>query len=125
MQIPKEGSGRHQIFMNFVESGSMDVDEFEEKYGLLGVNKKSRLNSEFADLRKMGVLLKIGKYYQANADIHQFVTKIDPMVEPRTPKKFVELNSKYFLPKVSPRGQEIRSIHFINLGASIVEPNRF
>jgi len=102
-----------------------NVDEFIEKYGLLGVKTKGRLNSEFSDLRKMGVLLKTADGYQANVDVNEFVAKSDPLVQPRTPREFKEISSKHLLPKISPRGQELRSMQFINLGASIVEPNRF
>ena len=125
MQIPKEGTRRHQIFMNFVEHGSMNVDEFIEKFGLLGIKTKGRLNSEFHDLRNMGVLLKHGDGYSANADIYTFVQKNKPVVKSRTPKPFTQISSKYLLPTVSPRGQSLREMNFINLGASIVEPNRF
>ena len=47
------------------------------------------------------------------------------LVRPRTPPEFVELQQKYLPPLVSPRGQPLREISFIGLGASIVEPNRF
>jgi len=39
MQIPKEGSRRHKIFMLFVEHGSMSLHEFHEKFGLLGIKQ--------------------------------------------------------------------------------------
>lgn len=47
------------------------------------------------------------------------------LVQPRTPPEFVELQRKYLPPLLSPRGQPLREISFIGLGASIVEPNRF
>jgi hypothetical protein len=40
-------------------------------------------------------------------------------VEPRTAKPFRPMDTKHYLPKVSPRGQEIREIAYIGMGRHV------
>ena len=125
MKIPRKGTRRHQILMNFVEAGQMNATEFEQKYGLLGLGSRASLCGELSGLRLAGLLLRSGDSYISNVDIELPYLEKPNVVEPRTVKPFEEINSKYLLPKVSPRGQEIREISFIGLGASIATPNYY
>lgn len=125
MRMPKIGSRRHNMVMHFVESGPMTADEFIEKHTMMGIDTMRKFNNELSELRVSGLLTRSGNVYTANIKVWEPTCKDGELVQPRTVKPFTELNAKYFVPTVSPRGQELRKIAFIGLGASIVEPNRF
>ena len=111
--------------MNFVKSGSMTMNQFIDEYTLMGLPDESSLKGEFAYLRMTGVLVLTRNRYRANVDLSEFPEVEQDVVPSRTPKEFTELAGKYMLPKVSPRGQKIREISFIGLGATLAAPHYF
>ena len=125
MRMPKVGSRRHTMVMHFVKSGPMTCEEFIEKHTMMGISSMRKFRNELSELRISGLLTRLNDVFTANITVWEPTCKDGEIVQPRTAKPFTELNAKYLVPTVSPRGQELRKITFIGLGASIAEPNRY
>lgn len=128
MKMPKEGSRRNKIVSHFIESGAMTLEEFISEFGMMGFVSIREFKNEMSALCCALILNRSGYVYSA-CPSHPYIKKSEPyrgvMVEPRTPGEFMEISAKYMTPTVSPRGQLLREITFIGLGASIVEPSRY
>jgi hypothetical protein len=120
IDIPKEGTKRYQICLNFIRSQHMTLGSYIEEYGLMGFGKAHGLRSEIDHLVKEKCLRVIGDKYMPTVGLMTSV-KIDgsTYVEPRTAKPFRPMDTKHYLPRVSPRGQEIREITYIGMGRNV------
>lgn len=120
INIPKEGTKRYQICINFIRSGHMTIGSYIEEYGLMGFGKAYGLRAEFDYLVKNKCLRVVADKYMPTVGLMTSV-KIDGSiyVEPRTAKLFRPMDTKHYLPKVSPRGQELRQITYIGMGRNV------
>lgn len=120
IEIPKEGTKRYQICINFIRSGQMSLGSYIEEYGLMGFGKAYGLRAEFDHLIKNKCLRLVADKYMPTAGLITSV-KMDgsDYVEPRTAKPFRPMDSKHYLPKISPRGQELRQISYIGMGKNV------
>lgn len=119
-EIPKEGTKRYKICINFIRSGHMTIGSYIEEYGLMGFGKAYGLRAEFDYLVKNKCLRVVADKYMPTVGLMTSV-KIDGSiyVEPRTAKPFRPMDTKHYLPKVSPRGQELRQITYIGMGRNV------
>lgn len=128
MKMPKIGSRRHKIVTHFIDAGEMTINEYISKFGMMGFTNMRDFKNELSALCCSLIINRNGYVYSA-FPIQQLIKKQGPyigvMVKPRTPSEFMEISAKYMTPTVSPRGQPMREITLIGLGASIVEPKRF
>lgn len=120
IDIPKEGTKRYQICINFIRSGHMTLGSYIEEYGLMGFGKAHGLRAEIEHLVKEKCLRVVVDKYMPTVGLMTSV-KIDGSiyVEPRTAKPFRPMDTKHYLPRVSPRGQEIREITYIGMGRNV------
>jgi hypothetical protein len=107
----------------FANSGIMTVHSVVEEYGLFGFKDKKRVSSELNYLCTTGCLKKLKDAFMPTYELRLAVQSFDKpaMVQPREATPFRELSNKFMLPKVSPRGEPLREISYIGLGASIAE----
>ena len=123
MDLPKTGSRRYQICVAFANSGMMTLHSLVEEHGLFGFRDKKRLSSEMNYLCTTGCIKKLTDAYIPTYELRLAVQSFDKpgLVKSREPVPFKELSDKFMLPKVSPRGEPLRDISYIGLGASIAE----
>ena len=123
MDLPKKDSRRYQICVAFANSGTMTLHSLVEEHGLFGFRDKQRLSSEMNHLCTTGCIKKLREAYMPTYELRLAVQSFDKpgLVKPREAVPFRELSDKFMLPKVSPRGEPLRDISYIGLGASIAE----
>jgi len=123
MDLPKKDSRRYQICVAFANSGMMTLHSLVEEHGLFGFRDKQRLSSEMNHLCTTGCIKKLTDAYMPTYELRLAVQSFDKpgLVKSREPVPFKELSDKFMLPKVSPRGELLRDISYIGLGASIAE----
>ena len=123
MDLPKTGSRRYQICVAFANSGTMTLHSLIEEHGLFGFRDNKRLSSELNYLCTTGCIKKLREAYMPTYELRLAVQSFDKpaLVKPREAVPFQELSEKFMLPKVSPRGEPLRDISYIGLGASIAD----
>jgi len=124
-ELPKEGTKRWRICMNFLKNHPLSPEQFVESYGMMNAPTLSNLRCEFDELVREGLLKEFKGSYSPSGLLKTGI-KIEGVeyVKPREPKPFTPLSSKYFLPKVSPRGQVLRDFCHIGLSNGAKEETR-
>jgi hypothetical protein len=115
-ELPKEGTKRWRICMYFLKDYPLNTEQFAENYGMMNAPTLSNLRCEFDELVREGLLKEFKGSYSPSGKLKEGI-KLEGVdyVKPREPKPFTPLSSKYFLPKVSPRGQVLRDFCHIGL----------
>jgi len=120
IELPKKGTKRYQMCVNFIRSGYMTLGSYIEEYGLMGFSKPYGLRAEFDELIKKQCLRYFNERYSPTVALLSTLKMDDYVyVEPRIPPPFKPMESKHYLPKVSPRGDEIRQISYIGMGKHV------
>jgi len=116
-ELPKEGTKRWKICMYFLKDYPLNTEQFAENYGMMNAPTLANLRCDFDELVREGLLKEFKGSYSPSSKLKEGI-KIEGVeyVKPREPKPFTPLSSKYFLPKVSPRGQQLR--YFCHIGLS-------
>ena len=120
IDLPKENTRIYKICTNFLKSGLITMEDYIEKYGLTGNVNEHRLMSEVNDLISGGCLRNVGNKYMPTMLLANSI-KMEGVeyVQPKTAKPFRPMDSQHHLPKLSPRGQEIRNVSFIRMGSNV------
>ena len=115
-ELPKEGTKRWRICMYFLKDYPLNAEQFAENYGMMNAPTLANLRCEFDELVREGLLKEFKGSYSPSSKLKEGI-KLEGVdyVKPREPKPFTPLSSKYFLPKVSPRGQPLRDFCHIGL----------
>ncbi len=115
-ELPKEGTKRWRICMNFIKNHPLSPEQFVESYGMMNAPTLSNLRCEFDELVREGLLKEFKGSYSPSSKLKEGI-KIEGVeyVKPREPKPFEPMKAKHYLPKVSPRGQKLREFCHIGL----------
>jgi hypothetical protein len=115
-ELPKEGTKRWKICMYFLKDYPLNAEQFAENYGMMNAPTLANLRCDFDELVREGLLKEFKGSYSPSSRLKTGI-KLEGVdyVKPREPKPFTPLSSKYFLPKVSPRGQPLRDFCHIGL----------
>jgi hypothetical protein len=115
-ELPKEGTKRYKICMNFLKNHPLNPEQFVENYGMMNAPTLANLRCEFDELVREGLLKEFKGSYSPSALLKTGI-KIEGVeyVKPREPKPFTPMSPKHYLPKVSPRGQVLRDFCHIGL----------
>jgi hypothetical protein len=102
--------------MYFLKDYPLNAEQFAENYGMMNAPTLANLRCEFDELVREGLLKEFKGSYSPSSRLKTGI-KLEGVdyVKPREPKPFTPLSSKYFLPKVSPRGQKLREFCHIGL----------
>jgi hypothetical protein len=115
-ELPKSGTKRWRICMYFLKDYPLNPEQFAENYGMMNAPTLANLRCDFDELVREGLLKEFKGSYSPSSRLKTGI-KLEGVdyVKPREPKPFTPLSSKYFLPKVSPRGQVLRDFCHIGL----------
>lgn len=115
-EIPKEHTRKYQICINFLKNYPLNTEQYIEEYGMMTFQYPANMRCEFDDMCKEGLLRKYNGSYSPSPRLKNAL-KLDEVeyVKHREPKPFTPLSPKYYLPKVSPRGQPLREFCHIGL----------
>jgi hypothetical protein len=115
-ELPKEGTKRWKICMYFLKDYPLTPEQFIEAYGMMNCPFISNLRCELDDLVREGLLKEFKGSYSPSARLKNGI-KVEGVdyVKPREPKPFTPMSPKHYLPRVSPRGQQLREFCHIGL----------
>jgi hypothetical protein len=102
--------------MYFLKDYPLNTEQFVENFGMMNAPTLANLRCEFDELVREGLLKEFKGSYSPSSRLKTGI-KLEGVdyVKPREPKPFTPLSSKYFLPRVSPRGQQLRDFCHIGL----------
>jgi hypothetical protein len=100
-ELPKEGTKRYKICMNFLKNHPLSPEQFVEAYGMMNAPTLANLRCEFDELVREGLLKEFKGSYSPSGKLKQGI-KIEGVeyVKPREPKPFTPMSPKHYLPKV-------------------------
>lgn len=111
---------RDRILEVFHKHGGMTADSLLTNFGLFGCTRSYELRSELQTLVNYQQLRKIGNVYFP-AGKSEKMAKVMEIVPPKYQPEFKQLNT--FLPKISPRGQQIENRTFYTCTSRLAEKN--
>lgn len=112
---------RERILEVFHKHGGMTADALLTNFGLFGCTRSYELRSELQTLVNYGKLRQIGNVYFPTGKPFK-EAKVMDIVPPKYQPPFKQLNT--FLPKVSPRGQQIENRTFYTCTSNIKDTGK-
>ena len=124
-EIPKSNTRKYQICVNFLKNYPLNSEQYAEYYGIMSFKSLALMRCEFDDMCEEGLLKKYQGSYSPSPRLKNSL-KLDEIeyVKPREPKPFTPLSPSRYLPKVSPRGQQLREFCHIGLSNGAKEEER-